>query len=85
MTPFEIIRLTPPGRGSVASFLLSGNNARETFLLHWHGKEPVRERPTWGRLQLTASGDCEEAVVHCTADDGVEIHVHGGEQVASAI
>jgi tRNA modification GTPase len=85
MTPLEIICLTPPGRGAVASFLLSGNNARETFLLHWRGKEPVRERPTWGRLQLTASGDCEEAVVHCTADEGVEIHVHGGEQVASAI
>ena len=79
----HIIRLTPSGRGAVASFLLCGKDADTVFALHWHGKLPD-ENPRWGRLQLNESGDCEEAVVHRTAD-GIEMHVHGGEQVASAI
>jgi len=79
----KIIRLTPSGRGAVASFLLCGDDPVGTFLPHWHGKMPS-ERPTWGRLQLTDGGLCEEAVVHRTAE-GIEIHVHGGEQVASAV
>jgi tRNA modification GTPase len=78
-----IIRLTPPGRGAVASFLLSGEDAVNIFLLYWYGNKPG-EHPTWGRLRLTDAGDCEEAVVHCTAE-GIEMHVHGGEQIASAI
>jgi tRNA modification GTPase len=84
--PFlEIVRLTPPGRGAVASFLLCGKDAEDVFVRYWHGKKPVGEHPTWGRLRLTGGGACEEAVVHRTPDDGLEIHVHGGEQVASAI
>ena len=79
----KFIRLTPTGRGAVASFLLCGDDADSTFALHWQGKL-LDEHPRWGRLQLTDTGDCEEAVVHRTAD-GIEMHVHGGEQVASAI
>ena len=79
----KIIRLTPSGRGAVASFLLRGEGSVSTFLLHWRGKMPG-ECPTWGRLQLSDDGLCEEAVVYHTAE-GIEIHVHGGEQVASAI
>jgi tRNA modification GTPase len=85
MSPLEIIRLTPPGRGAVGSFMLCGERALETFLLHWQGKKPADKHPTWGRLRLTDDGECEEAVVYLTADDALEIHVHGGEQVASAI
>ena len=81
----NIIRLTPSGRGAVGSFLLSGKGAVDAFLLHWHGKKPVSTHPTWGRLQLTSSGSSEEAVVYQTADDALEIHIHGGEQIASAI
>ena len=79
----QIIRLTPSGRGAVASFLLCGNGADSTFALHWNGKRPD-EHPRWGRLRLTDADDCEEAVVYRTTE-GIEIHVHGGEQVASAI
>ena len=79
----KIIRLTPAGRGAVASFLLCGEKAVDTFLLHWQGKVPG-EHPVWGRLPLTDTGDGEEAVVYRT-DEGIEIHTHGGEQVASAI
>ena len=85
MPHLEIIRLTPPGRGAVASFLLSGENAEDTFLRYWAGKIPEGGHPIWGRLQLTKNGVCEEAVVHRTAHDELEIHVHGGEQIASAI
>jgi len=79
----RIIRLTPSGRGAVASFLLCGEAVEEIFLPHWHGRKP-NENPCWGRLQLSESGLCEEAVVHRT-NEGIEIHTHGGEQVASAI
>ena len=79
----DIIRLTPAGRGAVASFLLCGDHAEDVFLPHWHGKVPDK-RPRWGRLQLTDAGLCEEGVAYRTTE-GIEIHVHGGEQVASAI
>jgi len=79
----KIIRLTPVGRGAVASFLLCGEDAVDSFLPHWKGKVP-NEQPAWGRLQLTDTGECEEAVVHRT-DYGIEIHTHGGEQVAHAV
>jgi len=79
----RIIRLTPTGRGAVASFLLCGEAVEDIFLPHWHGKKP-NENPCWGRLQLTDTGLCEEAVVLRTSE-GIEIHTHGGEQVASAI
>jgi len=78
-----ILRLTPAGRGAVASFLLYGKNAENTFLPHWQGKTPD-DQPRWGRLKLTDTGDCEEAVVLRTSD-GIEIHTHGGEQIAAAI
>jgi len=78
----KIIRLTPAGRGAVASFLLCGEDALNIFLQHWQGKIPS-EHPRWGRLKLNVS-DYEEAVVYRTAE-GIEIHTHGGEQIASAI
>jgi tRNA modification GTPase len=84
-TQSAIIRLTPPGRGAVATFLLCGESAADIFRLHWHGKKPLDKHPSWGRLQLNDTGICEEAVA-CQTDDGaIEIHVHGGEQIASAI
>ena len=79
----KIIRLTPAGRGAVATFLLCGEDALSAFMPHWQGKVPSKH-PLWGRLKLNDAGDCEEAVVHCTAE-GVEMHTHGGEQIALAI
>ena len=78
-----LIQLTPSGRGAVASFLLCGENTDETFLSCWRGKRPDKH-PTWGRLLLNDAEDCEEAVVS-RSEEGMEIHVHGGEHVASAI
>ena len=99
----RIIRLTPPGRGAVATFLLcddqpcderlrqnnpddvpvDGNNLIDIFLTHWQGGRPDQS-PRWGRLMLNDFGHTEEAVVLCT-DKGIEIHTHGGEQIALAI
>ena len=83
--PPAIIRLTPPGRGAVASFLLCGVGAADIFLPYWHGQKPPSKHPCYGRLQLNTAGDCEEAVVCQTANGAIEIHVHGGEQIASAV
>jgi len=85
MMPSLICRLTPPGRGAVATFLLCGEGAADIFHPHWHGKTPLGNQPAWGRLQLNDTGDCEEAVACQTDDGGIEIHVHGGEQIATAI
>ena len=80
-----VCRLTPPGRGAIATFLLCGEGVADVFLLHWYGKKPLDKHPTWGHLLLDDVGVCEESVV-CQTDDGtIEIHVHGGEQIASAI
>jgi len=84
-SPPAIIRLTPSGRGAVATFLLCDERATGIFLPHWHGTKSLGKQPHWGRLQLNDAGECEEAVVCQTADDAIEIHVHGGEQVALAI
>ena len=81
----NIIRLTPSGRGAVGSFLLCGEGALDAFLPHWQGKKPVEGHSVWGRLLLAGSGGYEEAVVCRTGDNALEIHIHGGEQIASAI
>jgi len=85
MSRLSIIRLTSSGRGAVGSFRLCGEDAMNTFLQYWCGNKPVGDHPTFGRLQLSDNGDCEEAVAHCTTDGGLEIHIHGGEQIASVI
>ena len=83
--PLTIIRLTPSGRGAVASFLLCGEGAIDVFRLYWQGKKNLDNLPRYGRLQLNDAGDCEEAVACQTAEGAIEIHVHGGEQIALAI
>ena len=85
LPPVVLVRLTPPGRGAVATFFLCGNDAAKIFLPHWRGQKTLGKHPCWGRLQLNDAGDCEEAIA-CQTDGGaIEIHVHGGEQIASAI
>ncbi|MDR0521232.1 MAG: 50S ribosome-binding GTPase [Planctomycetaceae bacterium] len=85
-----MMRLTPAGRGAVAVILLAGQDALRVFLKHWQGKTPVRQRPVFGRLQLSALNSedkdlYEEAVAHLTQENAVELHVHGGEQVLTAV
>ncbi len=81
-----VVRLTPPGRGGVASILLSGNGALEIFSRRWTGAAIVsHDRQYFGRFRLDLAGRCEEAIVYSPKSDHIEIHCHGGEAVVAAI
>ncbi|MCL2742744.1 MAG: 50S ribosome-binding GTPase, partial [Planctomycetaceae bacterium] len=90
----KIIRLTPAGRGAIASLLLTGPGAAEIFLKHWPGKNPLlpetlpKNKPVFGKILLTRYGQTEvseEAVVHFISPDEVEIHCHGGTAVIESV
>ncbi|MDR0704727.1 MAG: hypothetical protein LBF88_07025, partial [Planctomycetaceae bacterium] len=85
-TPTKIIRLTPPGRGAVASTLLHGPNALPIFAKYWTGQElAVTDQPLFGRFRLETIGQNEEIVVHIPNQNEIEFHSHGGEMIANAI
>lgn len=82
----KIIRLTPSGRGAVASILLHGSDALDILKRHWTGQElRVIDQPLFGRFRLEMIGQNEEIVVHVSSRNEIEIHSHGGEMVVSAI
>ncbi|MDR2117162.1 MAG: GTP-binding protein [Planctomycetaceae bacterium] len=82
----KIIRLTPSGRGAVASILLYGSGALDILKRHWTGQELcVTDQPLFGRFRLEIIGQNEEVVVHVSNRNEIEIHSHGGEIVVSAI
>jgi tRNA modification GTPase len=82
----KIIRLTPSGRGAVASILLYGSDALDILQRHWTGQElRVADQPLFGRFRLETIGQNEEIVVHISSRNEIEIHSHGGEMVVSAI
>lgn len=93
----EVVRLTPPGRGAVASILLHGPGAVAVFTENWRGPRltdeadrPYIEKPIFGRFRISDANDSEsevyeEIVVHLPEPDAVEIHCHGGSAVVTAI
>lgn len=82
----RIIRLTPPGRGAVATILLHGSDALNILKRHWTGQElRVTNQPLFGRFRLEMLGQDEEIVVHLSNQNEIEIHSHGGEIVVSEI
>lgn len=93
----EVLRLTPPGRGAVATILLHGPGALETFAVNWIGPaltdaagRPIAEHPLFGRFRIQEAAGAEpeileEVIVHLPEPDAVEIHCHGGAAVISAI
>jgi tRNA modification GTPase len=84
-SPFKVVRLTPPGRGAVASILLYGERANEVFAQHWLGPDLDKNRPIFGRFRLGNTGQYEETIVHQVAENEIEIHCHGGELVVAAV
>ena len=81
----KVVRLTPPGRGAVATVLLHGSNAMDVFTRHWTGPAiESHNRQFFGRFQLD-NGRFEEAVVFAAGPEEIEIHCHGGDAVVSAI
>ncbi|MBI3469502.1 MAG: GTP-binding protein [Planctomycetes bacterium] len=82
------VRLTPPGRGAVATILVAGSAARDVVGRTFRpaGAEG------WSQTELRCiragrwNGEGgEEVVVAALAGDQVEVHCHGGDAAAGAI
>ena len=80
-----VVRLTPPGRGAVATVLVEGTGAREAVEANFHPQNPQKcttDRPRLGRFPSEAG---EEVVVRCRSDRSVALHCHGGEAAVARI
>jgi tRNA modification GTPase len=84
----QVIQLTPPGRGAVATLRIEGPGAVEAIQTHFRarGGRPLAAYPV-DRLVVGHFGPerGEEVVVRCCADDAVELHCHGGLAAVAAI
>jgi tRNA modification GTPase len=86
----HLIRLTPQGRGAVATLLIAGRGAAVVVGARFRAKsgkslEAVGpNRLVFGRIEF-GSGSGEEVVVRKRSDDWVEVHCHGGHAAAAAI
>ena len=83
----HLVRLTPPGRGAIASLLLDGPGAIsmlapfleiDPFFLYGAEKEPI-----FTRLRL--ENQAEEIVLHAVSPTCLRLHCHGGEAVIAAV
>jgi tRNA modification GTPase len=86
-----LVRLTPAGRGGVATLLLTGVNAKDIFLLRFISATDLCRlscsplRPYFGKLRLDETDQFEEVVARIIDSDNVEIHCHGGNMIFTAI
>lgn len=85
----QVVRLTPPGRGAVASILLTGLGT-DALLAGRVRVGTDANRPMLGRFRLKTPqtddpGLFEEVVVLRAGPDEIEIHSHGGEAVVAAL
>ena len=88
-----VIRVTPRGRGAVASIMLVGGDAfavlesRLVFPQSWQKptsrKYCENDAPVFAYFQLGNS--CEEVVLNFRRHDMIELHCHGGDTVVNAI
>lgn len=85
---FRLVRLTPPGRGAIATLLVEGPGAQETVgtLLHMPGGRTLGSVP-WDGLAVGHFGSFqgEEVVVRCRCPESVEIHCHAGHAAIAKI
>lgn len=76
-----LVRLTPPGRGAVATLLVEGPGALAAVASVFRPKSgraldaEAFDRPVFGHF---GSPDGEEVVVRCRSAESVELHCHGG-------
>ena len=84
----NLILLTPPGRGAVATLLVEGPRAWETVSRYFHprGTRPLvaqgDPRLAFGRFGAEPG---EEVVVRCRSAEAVELHCHGGYATVAMI
>jgi len=83
--PMQVIQLTPPGRGAVATLRVEGPGAIDAVRSRFHARNG---RP-WtadsiDRLVVGHFGG-EEIVVRRSGDNAVELHCHGGHAAAAMI
>ena len=86
--PPQVVQLTPPGRGAIATILVQGRGAIEAVgrrfrLRNGQPLESLDDR----RLALGTFGEetVEEVVLRRRSDQSVEIHCHGGRAAVSRI
>lgn len=89
-SPTQIVQLTPPGRGAIATLLVEGSDATERVEAHFHpaGGHPLREYPlrqiVFGHFGVGSHP--REALVVCRRSaESVELHCHGGHVAATRI
>ena len=96
----QIVQLTPPGRGAIATLLVEGPGAVELLRGRFfpNGGRPLESSPLdqlivgrFGRLPSAGHGTCpaewagEEVVVRRRSGESVEVHCHGGRAAVAAI
>ncbi len=83
-SPLQVVRLTPPGRGAVATLLVEGPAAVQAVdaRLRLPGGRTLQSRPNdqlvVGRFGQSGPDAGEEVVVRRRSDRSVEVHCHGG-------
>lgn len=88
--PLKVVRLTPAGRGAVATLLVEGPGAEAVVRSRFRtcGGRPLREGPTrrlaFGHFHFGALHD-EEVVLRRRSEESVEVHCHGGRAAVAAV
>ena len=86
--PVEIVQLTPPGRGAVATLRIEGPGIFNLLrgLFRPRGRTALELRPV-GQIVVGRFGNHPgEVIVACRCGDGsVELHCHGGPMAAETI
>jgi tRNA modification GTPase len=86
--PLNLVLLTPPGRGALATLLVEGPGALRAVAAHFRTRGGGRLTPhADGRLAIGRFGaePGEEVVVRCHSARAVEVHCHGGRAAAAMI
>ncbi|MHC4178581.1 MAG: GTPase [Planctomycetota bacterium] len=98
--PVQVVQLTPPGRGAIATLLIEGPGAVELLERQFHpnGGRPLQSRPAdqlvvgrFGHFQSAghrtgpAERAGEEVVVRRRSDGSIELHCHGGRAAVAMI
>ena len=84
----QVVRLTPPGRGAVATLLVEGEGATRAVQKRFHAgnKLPLASLPG-DRLAFGHFGSSpgEEVIVRRRSRQWVEVHCHGGDAAVAMI